>query len=218
MSDSAFESQMGSGCDNESAASSRVTRWERRTSNILAGLVMVVICTSAAGAAAQADAGSGSPNVSTDEPNERVSGHIGDAADTEMWDWTVELGMEVVLWLLALGAGALAYWRFEMWSDQAESFRDPAFEVEIDVATLREDGQLLDEVRGQIQAVGLHRLPSSSAGRYGGASMSVTYAAFVIDTNGETHDVAESADWAEVERDAEWLADEFDVPLKDQTY
>lgn len=125
----------------------------------------------------------------------------------------------VALFVIAiLGGGVcIAWWadrdRYELALDV-----EPAIGQPIDIDRLRREPGLVDDIRGKVQSVGLHRMPHGTGGRYRGASMEVTYAAFVIDTKGATHDISEGEDWAEVERDAEWLADKLDVPLQDEVY
>lgn len=161
----------------------------------------------------------GNVDVSTESIVDELSEIASDAADPDGENEVLWQLLSTLLYLaLIVIPGGIVVWQMKRWSDTAEDWRDPAFEVDVSIDELRDDPELVDEIRGKVQFVGLQRLPSSSGGRYGGASMQVRYAAFLVDANGETHDVVKSSDWAAVEADAEWLADELDVRLEDATY
>ena len=144
-----------------------------------------------------------------------------DEADTHShgWIWVLrQWGLSILLYGLLMVPFWLIFRRRQQKLDEVMEGAEPAFEVDLSIEELKEDPSRLDGIRDLVDTVCIQRTPSSSAGGHGGASMRVSYTAFAIDAEGETHDILHSRDWAAVEEAAQWVADQCNAPLKDRTY
>ncbi len=165
----------------------------------------------------------GPASMSTDEAVDVI------LDDTDDFDFLGGSGRSWIDWLfVALELGVVlavifgSVWihhrrkeRFDAIMDEA----DPAFDLELAIDELRADPDLLERIREDVSEVCIMRLPSSQGGgTYGGSRMTVSYAAFVLDTHGETHEFTRDDSWEQVQNDAAWLADRLDVEIRDESY
>lgn len=161
----------------------------------------------------------GMPDVSTDEAIDTV---VDDAVEVGEGDsgW---MGLLVGMFEfgLPLAIGLLAWWGYRRRQERFDEIMaegEPAFDLELDIEKLRRDPQPLEQIRDEVDEVCVVRLPSSQSGRYGGSSLTVSYAAFLVDAEGKTHEFSRAESWAEVEADAEWVAERLGVEVRDASY
>lgn len=161
----------------------------------------------------------GVPDVSVDEAVDTLVDDVPMIEDEESWWEMILVGtFEVGLPLLI---GFLAWWGYRRRQQRFDAIMaegEPAFDVELDIRKLRADPEPLEEIKDDVDEVCIVRLPSGQGGGYGGSTLTVDYAAFVVDEEGKTHEFSRGDDWGEVEADAEWVAERLGVEVRDASY
>ncbi|MEM9463544.1 MAG: hypothetical protein AAGF11_55905 [Myxococcota bacterium] len=84
----------------------------------------------------------------------------------------------------------------------------------VSMARIRKDPQRwLTELRGKVTSISVISSPIFTAGGEAGNNVIPHFTCFLIDSNGEIHDLAESRDERLLEDDGEWLAGELGLEL-----
>ena len=135
-----------------------------------------------------------------------------------------------VVFLLLISSLPFLIGLYNLFNDSEKAYEEvmeeaePAFDHELDIQQLRRKPGRLKELAPLIDAVHLQRLQAppnwysrNVERRNVNDQDKDWFSGFVIDANGETHTVSEGFDREIVRQETAWLADQIDLPLKDET-
>lgn len=160
-------------------------------------------------------------DICQDRGGPSVGGDGGTDEPLVEYDQAMQALVVLLELLVFFGFGAVVWWIFERRKrklDEVLEEEEPAFEMDFGIEELRSDPEQLEDIRDDVEEICIMRIPSATGGGKGGAAMRAKYAGFVIDANGRTHEFSRSAEWDEVERDAEWLAERLGVDVRNEAY